>query len=162
MAYLVDTNVLLRWVQPGDPMNPVAEQAVEELVQQGETVYISPQNCVEFWSVATRPVAVNGLGRSPAGADAELQRIEQFFPLLPDLPTIHAEWRQLVVRAGVSGVKAHDARLVAVMRAHGLTHLLTFNAPDFQRFTGITVVHPQDVVPPPAPPTAEPAADGST
>lgn len=154
MAYLVDSNILLRWVQPTDPMNSVAKQAVKELLRQGETVYISPQNCVEFWSVATRPVAVNGLGRSPAEADAELQQLEQLFPLLPDLPTIHVEWRQLVVSAGVSGVKAHDARLVAVMRAHGITHLLTFNAPDFQRFPGITVVRPQDVVAPPAPPPA--------
>lgn len=154
MAFLVDTNVLLRWVQPSDPMNPVAERAVEELVQRGETVYISPQNCVEFWSVATRPAAVNGLGWSPAEADAELQRIEQFFPLLPDMPTIHTEWRQLVVTVGVSGVQVHDARLVAVMRAHGITHLLTFNVPDFRRFPGITVMHPQDVIPPPPSPSA--------
>jgi hypothetical protein len=31
------------------------------------------------------------------------------------------------------------------MIVHGLTHMLTFNVADFQRFTGITVVHPQDV-----------------
>jgi predicted nucleic acid-binding protein len=42
-------------------------------------------------------------------------------------------------------VQVHDARLVAVMEVHGLTHLLTFDTPDFHRFAGITAVHPQDL-----------------
>jgi predicted nucleic acid-binding protein len=149
MPYLSDTNVLLRWVQPSDPLNPVAQQSVKELLRQGAQVYVTPQNFIEFWNVATRPQNVNGLGMSPAEADAELQQLEQFFPLLPDIPSIFTHWRQIVVAAAVSGVKVHDARLVAVMQAHGMTHILTFNPSDFQRFPGITVVHPQDVLPPP-------------
>jgi hypothetical protein len=39
----------------------------------------------------------------------------------------------------------HDARLVAVMRVHSLTHILTFNTTDFIRYPAITVVHPRDV-----------------
>jgi hypothetical protein len=44
-----------------------------------------------------------------------------------------------------SPAQVHDARLVAVMRVHGLTHVLTFNPTDFTRYPGITVVRPQDV-----------------
>ena len=43
---------------------------------------------------------------------------------------------------GVSGKKAHDARLVATMTVNGITHILTFNADDFTRYAGITVLHP--------------------
>jgi predicted nucleic acid-binding protein len=46
------------------------------------------------------------------------------------------------VTHGVSGKKAHDARLVAAMTVNGITHILTFNADDFTRYTGITVLHP--------------------
>jgi predicted nucleic acid-binding protein len=53
--------------------------------------------------------------------------------------------RELVVAAGVSGVQVHDARLVAVMRVYGLTHILTLNAPDFRRYPGIVAVDPQEV-----------------
>jgi predicted nucleic acid-binding protein len=49
------------------------------------------------------------------------------------------------VAANLSGVQVHDARLVAVMHVHGLTHLLTLNTVDFIRYPGITVVHPQNV-----------------
>jgi predicted nucleic acid-binding protein len=41
----------------------------------------------------------------------------------------------------------HDARLVAVMRTHGVTHILTFNVSDFVRYQsmGIVPVHPSSV-----------------
>jgi predicted nucleic acid-binding protein len=31
------------------------------------------------------------------------------------------------------GVQVHDARIVAVMNVHGVTHLLTLNGGDFSR-----------------------------
>lgn len=145
MAYLLDTNVLLRWVHPADPQQALTQVVVKELQRRGETVYITPQNLVEFWNVATRPVSVNGLGMTPSQADQEAVQLERLFQLAPDTPDIYTHWRQLVVSAGVSGVQVHDTRLVAVMLAHGITHLLTFNSTDFNRFSGITVVHPKDV-----------------
>jgi hypothetical protein len=46
------------------------------------------------------------------------------------------------------GKNAHDARFVAAMMAHGLTHLLTFNPQDFRRYSGITVVTPAEILTP--------------
>jgi hypothetical protein len=48
----------------------------------------------------------------------------------------------LVADKAVLGKKAHDARLVAAMLRHGVTHLLSFNAPDFARFQEVTAVDP--------------------
>ena len=143
MSYLADTNILTRWTQPHLPEYAHVISAVEALRERGEAVFVTPQNLIEFWSVATRPVTVNGLGMSPAEADQELQRFELLFPLLPDTPAIYQEWRTLVVTVGVSGRQAHDARLAAAMRAHGVTHLLTFNTADFVRYPGITVISPR-------------------
>lgn len=63
-----------------------------------------------------------------------------------DNAQVYGRWRGLILIPGVSGTKVHDARLVAAMLAHGLTHILTFNVKDFQRYVplGITVVHPDD------------------
>jgi predicted nucleic acid-binding protein len=144
-AYLADTNVALRWTRSSDPDHALARAAVTALRQRGEQVLITPQNLIEFWNVATRPLTRNGFGLTPAPAEQEVVRLEAFFPLLPDTPAIYSEWRRLVVTIGVSGVQVHDARLVAVMRVHGLAHILTFNTVDFTRFPGITVVHPRDV-----------------
>lgn len=145
MAYLADTNILLRWVSPADPKHSLAVSSVKALQQRGEVVHITPQNLIEFWNVATRPAAVNGFGMSPAEAEREVENLELLFPLVADTPEVYREWRTLVAAAGVSGVKVHDARLAAVMLANGLTHVLTFNADDFKRFPGITAVRPEDV-----------------
>jgi predicted nucleic acid-binding protein len=147
MSYLSDTNILTRWAQPHLPEYPVVIAAIEALRDRGEDVFITPQNLIEFWSVATRPTDVNGLGMSPAEAEVELGRFERLFPLLADRPAVYIERRHLVVTVGVSGRQVHDARLAAVMRAHGITHMLTFNPADFVLYPGITVIHPRDVSP---------------
>jgi predicted nucleic acid-binding protein len=76
-----------------------------------------------------------------------LRRIEQAFLYLPDTPEVYEIWRDLVVRFGVSGVKVHDARLVALMLANNMRRILTFNANDFGRFEelGISAIDPGQI-----------------
>lgn len=127
----------------GDTVN-----AISILRGAGIKLFITSQNLVEFWRSATRPVQRNGLGLTIEEASAELQRLETLFPVLPDVPEIYPEWKRLVLEYGVMGVNVHDARLVAVMRVHGLTHILTFNTGDFTRYSSeITPVHPASVTP---------------
>jgi predicted nucleic acid-binding protein len=151
MNILLDTNILGRLAQPTHPMHAAARDAVTALQRAGEMLRIVPQNLYEFWVIATRPIAVNGLGFTAPQADAELTRLEALFPLLPETPALVTEWRHLVVAHSVLGKNAHDARLVAAMRTHGITHLLTFNVADFARFPGITVLDPNIVAAPPSP-----------
>lgn len=97
---------------------------------------------------ATRPTDRNGYGLGASKANQLLQRAENLFPLLPDSPAIYLEWRRLVVQYSVSGVQAHDARLVAAMISHEVTHILTFDTEDFARYEpeGIVAVNPADVL----------------
>lgn len=131
---LLDSNLLLRRLQPAHPMFAVTDRALQTTFARGEPVYVCPQNHAEFWAVATRPVAANGLGFSTARADTELTQIERDFDFLPDSPAVLPVWRRLVVGAGVSGKATHDARLLAVALVYGVTRLLTFNTSDFTRF----------------------------
>ena len=127
------------------PQRDTARVAIKSLTAQGRDLHIVPQNLVELWVVATRPVSQNGLGLSTTEAMAELTRLKSMFPLLPDTPAIYPEWESLVTQYRVYGKPAHDARLVAAMRVHGLTAILTFDKTGFSRYAGIEVVHPADV-----------------
>lgn len=147
MTFLVDTNVLLRSAEPSHPMYAEAVNATNTLLGRGEELCIAPQNLIEFWNVYTRPVERNGLGHTVTEASTEVNRLKELFPLLLDLPAIYEEWERLVIAHAVMGVNVHDARLVAAMLVHGLTHILTFNTPDFRRFSQITVVHPSEMTP---------------
>lgn len=149
MSYLLDTNDLLRVVQVGAPEHPLAVNAIVALEDQEEVLCVTSQNLVEFWSAATRPREVNGLGL-PAERTAEvLREVQHRFTLLPDAPAIFQEWLNIVAAIGVLGRQVHDARLAAVMHVYEVTHILTFNDQDFRRYPGITVVHPREIPPPP-------------
>jgi len=144
---LLDTNIILRYADRSHALHPITKHAIETLKQNGYELRIAPQNCIEFWNVATRPAARNGFGLAPTDADVMLGLIEQLFPLLTDTPAIYAAWRKLVVQFGVSGVQVHDARLVAIMQVNQITQILSFNTSDFLRYTsiGITAIAPSKV-----------------
>ncbi|MDX2242830.1 MAG: type II toxin-antitoxin system VapC family toxin [Leptolyngbyaceae cyanobacterium bins.302] len=144
MNYLVDTNVLLRFFDRSHPLHPVIRSTIRELYQNQNQLQVFPQNCVEFWNVATRPVERNGFGFTPVAANRLLNLVERLFPLIPDSPAIYPEWRRLVTTFQVSGVQVHDARLVAAMRVHEIEHILTLNMTDFARYAveGIVAINP--------------------
>ncbi len=145
VPHLLDSNVFLRLAKRDDPEHALVTAAIDRLIDQGVEIYYTPQNVVEFWNVFTRPKEKNGFGLTVAEADREASLIENRFTFLPDNERIHTEWRRLIVAHAVSGVQVHDARLVAAMLVHGITHLLTFNRTDFLRYSDITVVHPAEV-----------------
>ncbi|NLX96534.1 MAG: type II toxin-antitoxin system VapC family toxin [Rhodopirellula sp.] len=149
MAYLIDTSLLARLANATDAQHAVAARAVLELHRRGEVLHVTPQVLIEFRNVATRPVAVNGLGLSTVDTEAQAATFEARFPLLVETPDIYLAWKALVEAMDVIGKRVHDARLVAVCHAHAVTHLLTFNVAHFVQMAGfgpgLVVVDPPSV-----------------
>ena len=146
MKYLVDTNVLLRWSVADDRHHAECVDAVDALTARGHDVCVCAQVIIEYWAVSTRPREVNGLELSPVDVDERLTETDNIFTLLPEPPDIAARWRKLASGYSVEGKQAHDARIAALMLAHGVTNILTLNPDDFSRYQGITPVTPHDVL----------------
>jgi predicted nucleic acid-binding protein len=89
MSFLVDTNVLLRSIEPHHPLNKDAVDAVSALLRASENVLILPQIVAEFWNVATRPKDKNGLGLSIVEVEVEVAQLEEILQVLPDIPAIY-------------------------------------------------------------------------
>jgi predicted nucleic acid-binding protein len=142
MNILLDANVLLRLADPSSKTHAIAARAVLTLRSQGESPILVPQCIYEFWVVATRPIANNGLGLSSVECARDVANLKASFPFLDDKPTLFTEWEAIVSAFTCHGKLAHDARYVAAMRTHGLTHLLTFNVSDFSRYPGLTILDP--------------------
>lgn len=146
MRILIDTNVLLRSAEPGHVHFQCSVDAIDVLRSRGHELVLVPQILYEYWSVATRPVANNGLGLNPAEAAAELATLPRLFRLLKDERGIYMAWNDLVVSYSVRGKQAHDARLAAAIQRHVISHLLTFNTIDFQRYPFLIAASPFDVL----------------
>ena len=127
-------------------------QGSPEWTAHNHRLCLARQNSIEFRGVASRPVAVNGLGMTPGQADAELDVIEGLVPRLPERAQgrVYDVWRDLCRQADVSGKQVHDTRLVAVCAVAGVETILTWNAGDFRRFIplvpGLIVLTPADVL----------------
>jgi predicted nucleic acid-binding protein len=146
---LLDTNLLGRMTDSGDPQCATARHAAHALLGRGERLVIVPQNLYEFWAVATRrpggpPAGQNGLGMSTDQASQWLGFFQRRFTLLPDRDDLPARWHELVKALGIKGFRSHDARLVAAMQCYGMARLLTFNGGDFKGL-GVTVIDPASV-----------------
>jgi predicted nucleic acid-binding protein len=145
VIFVADANFLLRLVQPSSAHHSAAARAAHDIVARGDRIVIFPQSLFEVYAVATRPSAArDGLGLSPADGKALLDSFRRTYPLQSELPIFEA-WQRLVATYQTSGAASHDARYVALMLAHGLTHILTFNGKDFTRYApeGIVAVDPQ-------------------
>lgn len=146
MNLLIDTNILLRLADPGHVQRQQARSAVQHLTSVGHAGVLVPQVLYEFWVVATRPLEQNGLGGSTEQAARDVEDRMRSFSVLLDERGVFTRWHGLVATYQVKGKSAHDARLVAAMLRHGLTHVLTYNTADFSRYAGIQGVSPADVI----------------
>ena len=143
MIALADSGILIRYFQPADAAYIGIHATLSRLQSSGDELVIALQNVAEFWNVCTRPkTARGGLGLSIPETSRRLQILKKRIPILSEHAGTYAIWRGLVVHHRVSGRQVHDARLAALMLAHGLTHIHTLNGPDFARFPGITVIDP--------------------
>lgn len=142
MSILVDTNVLLRSVQPSHPLHGPAVRTIASLMRDGESLVITPQIVAEFWNAATRPAEQNGLGWSHQQTLDAIVKIEEFSSMVIESTDVYTEWKRLVVAHKVTGVQAHDARLVAAMKTYGVNRVVTFNTGDFDRYDGIQTIRP--------------------
>ena len=52
--YLIDRNILIRWVQPSDPDYPIVESALEALAKQRAVLCYTSQNVAEFWNADSK------------------------------------------------------------------------------------------------------------
>jgi predicted nucleic acid-binding protein len=142
---LLDTNVVARLAEPAHPQHASAQSAIRKMLLAKDELVVVPQIVYEFWVVATRPMSQNGLGLELPAARSEIAKIEAMFVLLDDTAGLYSEWLELVIRHDVKGKLAHDARLVAAMKVHGVTEMITFNTGDFARYSGIRVRSPVEV-----------------
>jgi hypothetical protein len=85
------------------------------------------------------------LGIRQPGVQRYITRFESLFTVLFETENVYREWKRLVVTHSITGMEAHDTRLVAAMFAHGIENIVTSNTADFVRYSGINVVHPTAV-----------------
>ncbi|GBF81638.1 type II toxin-antitoxin system VapC family toxin [Aphanothece sacrum] len=144
--YLLDTNILLRAADTSSVSHSLANKAIKKIVKDGNECVITSQVLIEFWVVATRPIDVNGLGWNTSQTKDYVNDLLDNFRLILETSEVFTNWLQLVIDYNIKGKRTHDIRLLAVMKSHNITHLLTFNPNDFISLPNITIIQPQTLI----------------
>lgn len=143
--YLLDTNILLRSRDIASPDYNLVDRTIRYLISNNHRCFITSQVLIEFWVVATRPLAVNGLGWTPEETERAVQILINQFELLEEIPDIFPIWLSIATNHRISGKHSHDLRIQAVALAHNIRHILTLNPKDFVEVEGMTIVHPNSI-----------------
>jgi predicted nucleic acid-binding protein len=143
--YLLDTNIILRFTDADSAESTMVNDVIVHILERGGQCCITAQIVIEFWVVATRPVTVNGLGWDVEKTERAVQLLINQFEWLEEIPDIFTQWLSLVKIHKISGKRTHDLRIQAVMLAHNISHILTFNPKDFVAVAGMTIVHPHHI-----------------
>ena len=130
--FFVDTNVLLAATDRSRPEHDGARQLLTRARRAGVHPCMSGQVVREYLSVATRPVAQNGLGMRPGDALGNVGVFRKRIALLVEDEEVCDRLCALVRATGVAGRRLHDANIAATMRRHGIGRLVTANAGDFE------------------------------
>jgi predicted nucleic acid-binding protein len=145
MPYRLDSGILLRLVDEDDSQHALVENVIGMLGNRRESIVVTTQNIAEFWNVATRPIANNGLALAPAKVVQLYENtIEPNCAVLTEAESLPNEFKRLLATYNVAGKQVHDARLVAMMLTWQVDKTLTLNERNFRRFEpeGISVVTP--------------------
>ena len=143
--WLIDTNILIYFINPASPFYGEALRAINELNRRGAALWITAQNIAEFYATLTRSQRQGGLGLACADALREVAFIKQYFGLLEDSPATLPAWEALIAQTRVTGTDCFDIRLAAIMQVYGITNLLTKNVADFAAVPGIIVETPANL-----------------
>lgn len=138
---VVDTNVLLAATDRSRDHHEAATRFLNEEVRR---LAVCPQIVREYLAVASRPVAVNGLGLSGEDAVANVEQFLECMEVLAEGPATTRSLMDLIVTGPSVGKQVHDANVVAVALAHRAVAIVTDNTRHFARFAHVVVVEQID------------------
>jgi predicted nucleic acid-binding protein len=132
-AVFIDTNVLLYTFASESAWHALARQRIQILQQSIAALWISRQVLRELLAAATRP----GVLQEPNPVDRWLvaaRELEGTMRIAEDDAQVTAHLLELLEAPGARGKQVHDANIVATMRRHEISYLLTHNTADFARY----------------------------
>ena len=137
----VDTNILVYANVDSAPLHALARDTLNARVATGGDLWISRQVLREYLATLSRPQSFTK-AVSNAELIADVERFQAEFLIAEDGPSVTEELTAILMAFAVGGKQIPDANVVATMLADGIRGLLTHNASDFARFSGLIRVDP--------------------
>lgn len=142
---LLDTNVLVYAMYPEDERHAACFELVEQTQERDCGLCVAPRIFTEFYRVVTDPRKV----RQARPVEEALAAIEAFLSrpgleILPVPTDLVSRWVDLVRQTQIAGRRVFDVVTVAVMLANDVKRIYTYNRRDFEAFSELAILTPED------------------
>jgi predicted nucleic acid-binding protein len=145
-VYFLDTNILLEATDAKRAYHCEALDLFSKAHTQGAHLGVTGQVFREYHVVATRPVSGNGLGLKAELALENAASFLEWCVFFEETKAVYDELLGLIEANRITGKKAHDANIAAVMKAHRIENLITLNPKDFISFEGLNTYSPSEAL----------------
>ena len=124
----IDSNIPMYLIGAAHPNKDAARALLERFIVRGDRLVADAEVLQE---ILHRYVAINRHDAIQPAFDALLQIVDMVYPV-----EVSDVERAKALLLGVAGISARDAIHVAIMRRHGITRIMSFDA-GFDRVEGI-------------------------
>ncbi|MBI3987768.1 MAG: PIN domain-containing protein [Lentisphaerae bacterium] len=135
----VDTNVLVYANVAEAPHHEAALHHMNTAHAAGTELWLSVQVLREYLAVLSRPQTF-GRRTNPHELVGMVRSFLALFHLAQETTPTLEKLLSLVEQYDVRGKQVHDANIVATMLTGNITHLLTCNTKDFERFSPLITI----------------------
>src|SRR6185295_11906779 len=138
-ACFLDTNILVYAASLRAPLHQRASEEIRGRHESGHELWVSRQILREYLATLSRPQTF----AQPKPIRELVRDIRYFlenFRIAEEGPAVTEKLLELVEGREIGGKRIHDANIVATMLTNGIPALLTNNADDFARFSGVIKV----------------------
>ena len=137
-AVFVDTNILIYANNKESALCEMAREKLDALTRSGNTLVVSNQVIREYLVIMTRPGFVEKPISVKSALDDAERMMDELALLFPDQNSTD-KLMELILRYQIRGKRIHDAAIVALMLANGITDILTHNTDSFKSFQEISL-----------------------
>jgi predicted nucleic acid-binding protein len=130
---MVDTNVLLRLMNPSHVMHIAAKKLVAQILDDGYQLWINRQ-IVRVYLVQMTRTGFLETALTMTEIEPQITEIKSLFKVADDTDAVTTKLLSLIKQYPTVGKPIHDANIVATMLVHEIDTLLTTNLKDFKRF----------------------------
>ncbi|MBI4211132.1 MAG: type II toxin-antitoxin system VapC family toxin [Deltaproteobacteria bacterium] len=137
---VLDTNVIVYALNQHSPQHPFVHQCMDQLKEKGYRFCITEQILREVLVVVTQSRNLQKPLDPESAKDFGTKLLHKFV-FLPSNNLSRVNLLDLIENHRLQGRCIHDANIVAVMTAHQVKNLFTFNTKDFLRFRKISLIN---------------------
>jgi len=141
-SIIFDSNIWIYFLNEHSELHELAIKTISEYLSNDNIIYITSQIMREVLVILTKKSKTKLLGK-PLSIQTAIKQIEyilKFVPVLFETEESNKKLRNLINKYNITGLKIHDANIIAIAETNKIYGILTNNPKDFNYSRKVKII----------------------